>query len=579
MNHIKIKSNSTQTSTKSNRNRLFYAGTMSLIGITSLSGMVLSSVIPSAFADESIVDVVTINVPVSCSMSAAGTSSHTATVNNGQTVNDIGTTNLNVICNDNSGYAIYAIGYTDDIYGKTVLTNSALTATSDIITSSTIATGTSSWAMKLVSVSGTYTPIIAGSSADDDRQVGDPDFSSYQAVPEEYTKVAYYTASTDAGTSAAGSSLSSTYRAYISPTQPAGTYVGQVKYTLVHPNGEFPFPDNLVGATLRFNEQIDVESLTSILGSAYTNADLQFTVKITPADVCDRHGIPSSGITTWSQFVDSLPAVLASIGATDIQSDMQIINKEQSFSYIDNQGFYYFDGGASDLFLYYSNIGGGSDMTRWQYLPASTGSMSFTFEGDSYSFNSLGELISAFANGAWLDEQYYGRSYWSEDFFRTISIYGGADATNPALIQWLSNNATVLYIEDSPADKEWTFNEFAQSDPAMQWDVSGSVYSNQYTAYHFDDIDTNTDYGVPIWAMFYSEATAPYEFYDGFVYISEDLSIPEYEIDYRDGWYFGNGQRLAEYIQVSPPTITLEGGDDLYNPAFISWLRENATSH
>ena len=90
--------------------------------------------------------------------------------------------------------------------------------------------------MKLTAVSGTYTPIIAGSIGDSLKQTGDPDFSDYTAVPEEYTKVAYHTSSTDTGTNATGSNLTTTYRAYISPTQPAGTYVGQVKYTLVHPN-------------------------------------------------------------------------------------------------------------------------------------------------------------------------------------------------------------------------------------------------------------------------------------------------------------------------------------------------------
>ena len=40
---------------------------------------------------------------------------------------------------------------------------------------------------------------------------------------------------TDAGVSAEGASFKSTYQVYVSKVQPAGTYVGQVKYTLVHP--------------------------------------------------------------------------------------------------------------------------------------------------------------------------------------------------------------------------------------------------------------------------------------------------------------------------------------------------------
>ena len=210
-----------------------------LLFLTFLSGLALS--IPRTMAIHEpapatdIVDVININVPVSCSMSATGNTSHNATVQNGTTVSDIGTTNLKVICNDNSGYAIYAIGYTDDTYGKTVLTSSTLGSTHDITTATTVTTGTSSWAMKLASVSGTYAPIIAGSTGDSLKQTGDPDFSDYTAVPQEYTRVAYYTSSTDIGSTATGSNLTTTYRAYISPSQPAGTYVGQVKYTLVHP--------------------------------------------------------------------------------------------------------------------------------------------------------------------------------------------------------------------------------------------------------------------------------------------------------------------------------------------------------
>ncbi|MBR2543340.1 hypothetical protein IKF03_01975, partial [Candidatus Saccharibacteria bacterium] len=37
-----------------------------------------------------------------------------------------------------------------------------------------------------------------------------------------------------------GSSFKSTYRAYVSPTQPAGSYVGRVRYTMVHPSSAIP---------------------------------------------------------------------------------------------------------------------------------------------------------------------------------------------------------------------------------------------------------------------------------------------------------------------------------------------------
>ena len=208
--------------------------TGSLVAITAFSFAALT--LPSVLADDGFVDVITINVPVSCSLVASGMNTHTATIQNGNTTSDIGTTNVKVTCNDNTGYALYAIGYTNDEYGNNKLTNATLGSTHDIITATTVTTGTSSWAMKLTKTTNSYTPIIAGSTDDTNRQTGDPDFSGYTAVPNEYTKVAYFPSSTDIGSGASGSNLTTTYRAYISQTQPAGTYIGQVKYTLVHPS-------------------------------------------------------------------------------------------------------------------------------------------------------------------------------------------------------------------------------------------------------------------------------------------------------------------------------------------------------
>ncbi|MBQ2622774.1 hypothetical protein IJG12_00400 [Candidatus Saccharibacteria bacterium] len=68
----------------------------------------------------------------------------------------------------------------------------------------------------------------------------DNGFGSYSSVPATYTKVAHRDSGTDTGTSATGSELTSTYAAYMNQTQPAGTYTGQVKYTLVHPSNEEP---------------------------------------------------------------------------------------------------------------------------------------------------------------------------------------------------------------------------------------------------------------------------------------------------------------------------------------------------
>ena len=70
-------------------------------------------------------------------------------------------------------------------------------------------------------------------------------FTNYHTVPLNFTKVATRLSSTDAATGAVGSTLTSTYAAYASGSQPADAYKGQVAYVLVHPNTA-PAPETLV---------------------------------------------------------------------------------------------------------------------------------------------------------------------------------------------------------------------------------------------------------------------------------------------------------------------------------------------
>ena len=212
---------------------------LGLLGLTMLSGIILSSNTVLAEDDTSVVDEINITVPIACTMSGTGMNSHNAEINNGQYNSAIGETTLKAFCNDNDGFAIYAIGYTDNEEGKNVLTNSTLGSTHDIVTGTATGGTDSNWAMKLSTITSptpTYPIIIAGTNDDTLKEQGDPDYSTFQEVPDDYTKVAYRTSNTDIGTSAEGSTLTTTYQAYISPTQPAGTYTGQVKYTLIHPN-------------------------------------------------------------------------------------------------------------------------------------------------------------------------------------------------------------------------------------------------------------------------------------------------------------------------------------------------------
>lgn len=181
--------------------------------------------IGDALADD-VIDVVRVGVPVSCSLEGTGMNSHTITMNGNSTESAIGETILKAYCNDVNGFSIYAIGFTDDIEGKNVLTSSALGSTYDIHTGTATSGANSTWAMKLSTVTSPTPnfPITIQNS-----------FNAFHDVPDDYTLVASRTASTDIGAAAEGSTLKTTYQAYVSSSQPAGTYIGQVKYVLVHP--------------------------------------------------------------------------------------------------------------------------------------------------------------------------------------------------------------------------------------------------------------------------------------------------------------------------------------------------------
>ena len=149
-------------------------------------------------------------------MSTSGGGSYSATVPNG-TTSEISGSTFTVTCNDANGFALYAVGNSNNTLGNTNL----------IGTSSNIATNTSGndsyWAMKVNPTSGN-TPTIENS------------FNNYHVIPNTHTKVASYSSSTGSGSL----SVQATYKASISSTQLAGNYLGQVKYTLIHPANEAP---------------------------------------------------------------------------------------------------------------------------------------------------------------------------------------------------------------------------------------------------------------------------------------------------------------------------------------------------
>lgn len=170
---------------------------------------------------------VTVSSACSFSRTNEGDGSYTGTLSNGSDTEIIGST-FKTICNDPGGYAIYAIGYSNDTLGNTdLIFNDTPESTNSIKTNGdTLVGGNGSyWKMKLSPVSGDFAPTIENS------------YSSYNNIPTNYTKVASFgNVTVNSSDSTTGSSVTTSYLAYASSTQPAGTYTGAVKYTMVHPS-------------------------------------------------------------------------------------------------------------------------------------------------------------------------------------------------------------------------------------------------------------------------------------------------------------------------------------------------------
>ncbi len=202
-----------------------------LLMTTIISGIILSATKVVADNDTA-VTTASVTVAASCSMTSNVDTPHTAEISNGTYQANIGQTTIKTFCNDNSGYAIYAIGFTGDKYdGEDHTKLIGVTNGQKIVTGTATSGNTSNWAMKLTKVTDST------ESYNPENLTITNGYDDYNVIPDTYTKVANYTSTTDL---TLGSVLTTTYAAYVSPTEVADTYTGKVKYTLVHPNTEVP---------------------------------------------------------------------------------------------------------------------------------------------------------------------------------------------------------------------------------------------------------------------------------------------------------------------------------------------------
>jgi uncharacterized protein (TIGR02145 family) len=194
------------------------------------------------------------------------------------------------LCNDGGGYAVYAVGYSNDELGNTDLISS-LGSGSNIQTGLYVdSSSPSSWAMKLTNSSSDYATAVINNATGSD-------FTDFHVVPDHYMKVASFNGSTLNPAAASldatgnGSTITIIYQAYASYTQPAGTYTGQVKYTMVHPsNVEMPTINDI--QYMQDFAGLNNAEKTSVLGSmtvgtGYTLTDQRDDQTYTVAKLSD----------------------------------------------------------------------------------------------------------------------------------------------------------------------------------------------------------------------------------------------------------------------------------------------------
>ena len=245
-----------------------------------ISAVVLSSIHSSATGSGT--DSFTVSISSACTLSSVVDSEHNIETNVGTYVADVGKTTIKTLCNDGNGYSVYAVGYSNNEEGNNKLINSERPEYS-IDTGLATSGLTSAWAMKLNNIPDD--PSLTPPTIESDYN------NTYGLVPPYWTKVAGRAAGTTDMDE--GSSFTTTYAVYASSNQHAGTYNGQVKYMLVHPNTNKPTLNNLESAFASHSIQ-----------PIYRDEDNKyyFAMQDMTADICSS--VSGDGETTATRLVD-----------------------------------------------------------------------------------------------------------------------------------------------------------------------------------------------------------------------------------------------------------------------------------
>ena len=311
-----------------------------------------------------VADEVTITIPFSCSLTDTLTSAHTATVENGVYQENIGETIFKVFCNDNEGFSVYAVGYTNDEFGNTSMKPSTVDVSNAIATGLATSGTTSNWAMKLTAISGDYAPTIENS------------FGSYHAIPSNYQKVASFDSNTD---TTAGSSFKSTYATYASPTQVADSYTGKVKYVVVHPSSELAPIENIAQLTyMQDFKNLSTDERELVLNSMQDNTTYNLI------DNRDNKTYQIARLKDGNIWM----AENLDLGRTDLTTDLTSENTNLSETI------------TAATFNGWRVESGTQSNTKGEFIPLTTSNTSNGLDTDPVSGTSYGTLYNYYATSA-----------------------------------------------------------------------------------------------------------------------------------------------------------------------------------
>lgn len=135
----------------------------------------------------------------------------------------------------------------------------------------------------------------------------------------------------------------------------------------------------------------------------------------------------------------------------------------------------------------------------------------------------------------------------------------------------------------------WTFNEDISSLPEFYFEpggIVGTLTNDSYPDLPFiamwsDNLDLGFGDSIPVLGFGYADNGSgstefwnTYDFGYGYLYLSEDLSAPEYGLNYSKGWYFGDCtfSDPTSFVPVDPPSISFTDGLQLSQEQY-EWLQ------